>query len=154
MDSDKCTFFMKRALELARQAFADGEVPVGCVIVVSGQVIAEARNEKEAKQDPTAHAEMIALRRAARWKGSWRLEEASVFVTSEPCPMCAGALVNARVKELYFGCRDPKGGGVASLYSIGVDGKLNHKFIVYDGILARQCGELLKVFFKARRKNG
>jgi len=142
---------MRRALDLARKAAAEGEVPVGCIIVQAGAIIAEGRNARERGPDPTAHAEIEALRKAARLMGTWRLDGADLYVTCEPCPMCAGALVLARVKHVYFGCPDPKGGGVTSRYGIGIDGELNHTFEVTGGVLGDDCAAILREFFASRR---
>src|SRR6185503_13426450 len=128
--------WMRAALAEAEAAAEAGDVPVGAVIVdASGVRIAAGRNAREAEQDPTAHAEIHALRRAAAALGHWRLEGATVFVTLEPCPMCAGALVNARIARLVYGCADPKAGAVDTLFSIGQDPRLNHRFAVTRGVL-------------------
>ena len=124
---------MRQALGAAEQAAGRGEVPVGAVVAIGDQVIAVAHNERETGADPTAHAEILALRRAAAALGSWRLCDAELFVTMEPCPMCAGALVNARIKRLYFGCDDPKAGAVRTLYSLVDDPRLNHRVEVVAG---------------------
>jgi len=144
--------FMKRALELARRAAEMGEVPVGSVVVREGLVVGEGFNLKETDEDPTAHAEIIALRAAARRLGTWVLDDATLFTTCEPCPMCAGAIVQARVRRLVFGCEDPKGGGVVSRYGIGIDGELNHKVELTTGIMAESCADLLTQFFRERRE--
>ena len=144
--------FMKLALKEADKAEAKGEVPIGCIIVVDGKVIAKAHNLRETKKDPTAHAEIIALRKAGKKLGDWRLEDAVVYVTCEPCPMCAGALVWARIKKLVYGCSDPKAGAINSLYGIGRDKRLNHRFEVKSGVLAEECAERLKRFFKKKRR--
>jgi tRNA(adenine34) deaminase len=143
---------MRLALAEAELAGAAGDVPVGAVVVdAGGNVIGSGRNRREADQDPTAHAEIVALRAAAAARGSWRLCDATLFVTLEPCPMCAGALVNARIARLVYGCADPKAGAVATRYTIGVDGRLNHTFAVQGDVLADPCAELLRAFFRARR---
>jgi len=139
--------FMSLALEQARQAAEHGDVPVGAVVVSEGQVIAQAHNRREADQDPTAHAELIALRQAAAALGSWRHCGASLYVTLEPCPMCAGALVNARVDHLIYGCADPKAGAVRTLYALCEDPRLNHRVEVTRGVLAPECAEELRAFF-------
>ena len=138
---------MRRALEAAEQAAGRGEVPVGAVVAIGDQVIAVAHNERETGADPTAHAEILALRRAAAARGSWRLCDAELFVTMEPCPMCAGALVNARIKRLFFGCDDPKAGAVRTLYSLVDDPRLNHRVEVVPGVLAAEGAALLRGFF-------
>jgi tRNA(adenine34) deaminase len=143
--------YMREALADAKRAADMGEVPVGCVIVVGGEVIARASNRRESDQDPTAHAEMIALRAAAEKLGTWRLTDALVYVTLEPCPMCAGALVNARVREVIWGCDDPKAGATRSLFNIGSDARLNHRFTIVSGVLASECGSLLSNFFSQIR---
>lgn len=146
--------WMRRAIEEARTAQAEGEVPVGAVIVHEGRIIGRGRNLRESTQDPTAHAEMIALRGAASTLGSWRLIDTSLYVTLEPCPMCAGALVNARVPRVVWGCDDPKAGATKTLYAIGADARLNHRFESVPGILDAECSMLLSDFFAAiRAKN-
>jgi tRNA(adenine34) deaminase len=142
---------MARALELAKRAAAIGEVPVGAVVYRGEQVLAEAHNRRELDCDPTAHAEMIALRAAAAALGQWRLDECSVAVTLEPCPMCAGAMVNARVARLVYGAADPKMGCVRTLHSLCNDPRFNHRIEVIAGIDAEACGRVLQEFFQARR---
>ncbi len=142
---------MALALEEARAAAAEGEVPVGAVVVVDGEVVARGRNRREASSDPTAHAELVALREACAAAGSWRLPGATVVVTLEPCPMCAGAMVSARVGRVVFGAPDPKAGACGSLYHLGTDPRLPHEFAVTAGVEAEACGELLRDFFAARR---
>ncbi len=151
--------FMGLALDEARVAEEAGEVPVGCVIVHDGAVIARGHNLREEIQDPTAHAELLALRDAARVLGTWRLSGATCYVTLEPCPMCAGALVNARVDRVVFGAEDPKAGATATLYTIGADLRLNHRFALTGGVRRDESAELLKRFFggireKRRRERG
>ena len=143
--------FMKLALKEAEKAQAKNEVPIGCVVVVDGRVVARAHNLRESTCDPTAHAEILALRKAGKKLGDWRLEQATVYVTCEPCPMCAGALVWARVKRVVYGCSDPKAGAVNTLYQIGQDPRLNHRFEVCSGVLEKECKEILKKFFKKKR---
>ncbi len=142
---------MRLALAEARAARDSGDVPVGAVILVDGQVVARRHNEREAAADPTAHAELLALRDAARAIGSWRLPTATVVVTLEPCAMCAGAMVNARVERVVFGAADPKAGACGSLYNLGADPRLNHELTVVGGVLADECGALLSDFFASRR---
>jgi tRNA(adenine34) deaminase len=145
--------FMREAILEAEAAAAAGDVPVGAIVVdAGGAIVGRGRNRREADQDPTAHAEVDALRRAATALGHWRLEGATVFATLEPCPMCAGALVNARVARLVYGCADPKAGAVDTLFSIGRDGRLNHRFEVVSGVLGDACAGLLKAFFARLRK--
>jgi tRNA(adenine34) deaminase len=140
------------ALEEARVAARRGEVPVGCVLVdAAGRPAARAHNLRETLQDPTAHAEMLALRWAAMDRGSWRLAGVTAYVTLEPCPMCAGALVNARVARVVYGCDDPKAGAVRTLYPIGLDARLNHRFELTAGVRAEECAEQLRAFFAALR---
>ncbi|GIW72095.1 MAG: tRNA-specific adenosine deaminase [Planctomycetota bacterium] len=143
---------MAIALREAARALQAGEVPVGAVIVdADGTVLGKAHNQRELLRDPTAHAEILALTQAAAARGSWRLEGATMVVTLEPCPMCAGALVNARVRRLVFGAEDPKAGACGSLYDIVRDPRLNHRLEVTGGVLAAQCGEILRAFFRSRR---
>jgi tRNA(adenine34) deaminase len=143
--------YMKLALDLARQAGEAGEVPVGAVVVAGGTVVGSGRNQRESDQDPTAHAEMLALRTAAATLGAWRLTSAVMYVTLEPCPMCAGALVAARMGGLVFGATDPKAGACGSLYNLCVDPRLNHELPVTPGVLAAECSGLLSEWFAVRR---
>lgn len=146
-------FWMDVALSEARLAALRGEVPVGSVLVgADGREQARGHNLRETLEDPTAHAEILCLRRAAREAGTWRLEGSTLYVTLEPCPMCAGALVLARVARVVWGCDDPKAGAVRSLYAIGVDPRLNHRFEAAGGVHAEACAATLKAFFAARRK--
>src|ERR1700722_13498820 len=142
---------MRHALAEARRAGEDGEVPVGAVVTIDGAVVAAAGNRREADQDPTAHAEVVALRRAAAAIGTWRLTEATLYVTLEPCPMGAGALVAARVRRLVFGAADPKAGACGSLYNLCADPRLNHEVEVVPGALADEAAELLTRWFAAHR---
>ena len=150
MDVD--TRFMKDALDQAQRAADNGEVPVGAIVVLDGEIIAEGFNRRETWQDPTGHAELIAVRRAAESLDSWRLCDCTVYVTLEPCPMCAGMLVNARVDRVVFGARDPKAGAVRSLFALAEDPRLNHELEVREGVLADECGEILTEFFRAIRR--
>jgi tRNA(adenine34) deaminase len=143
---------MRRALALAHAAGATDEVPVGAVVYRGEQVVAEAHNRREADRDPTAHAEVLALRAAAAALGSWRLEGCTLAVTLEPCPMCAGALVNARVPRLIYGAADPKMGCVTTLYSLCTEPRFNHRLQVTAGVLADECGAVLADFFRRRRQ--
>ncbi|MDI9567456.1 MAG: tRNA adenosine(34) deaminase TadA [Bacillota bacterium] len=143
--------FMGEALAEARKALALEEVPIGAVLVREGRIVGRGYNRRETQGDPTAHAEIIALREAARLLGTWRLADTTMYVTIEPCPMCAGALVLARVAHLVYGAPDPKGGGVDSLYKIGQDGLLNHTFTVTGGVLEEECAQLLRDFFRRLR---
>jgi tRNA(adenine34) deaminase len=142
---------MTIALDEARLALAHGDVPIGAVVVVDGQVMARRHNEREKLADPTAHAELLALRDAAAALGRWRLEGATMVVTLEPCPMCAGALVNARIGRLVFGAADPKAGACGSLYNLSCDPRLNHEFELTSGVRAEACAQLLTSFFRDRR---
>src|SRR5690349_17811915 len=144
-------YFMRLALREAELAPTHEDVPIGAVIVRRGEVIAAARNERELRGDPTAHAEIIAVREAARVVGSWRVLDAAVYVTLEPCAMCAGALVLARVARVVFGARDPKAGACGSVLDVLGEPQLNHRPEVAGGLLAAECGELLSAFFAARR---
>lgn len=143
--------YMREALALARAAQAEGEVPVGAVVVLDGTVVGRGRNSPVRSNDPTAHAEMLALREAAAAIGNYRLEQAAVYATLEPCCMCAGALVAARVKTLVFGARDLRFGGVRSKFRIADSDLLNHRVEVIEGVLAVECVELLREFFEKRR---
>lgn len=144
--------WMARALAEADIAALAGEVPVGCVIVdAAGREIGRAHNARETLADPTAHAELLALREAAARSLTWRLEGATMYVTLEPCPMCAGALVNARVARVVYGCADPKAGAVTTMFGIGTDGRLNHQFVVTPGVRAEECAARLTSFFRALR---
>lgn len=145
--------FMREAMREADAAAAVGEVPVGAVAVYRGEIVARGRNARERAQDPTAHAELIALRAAAHRLRSFRLSEVTLYVTLEPCPMCAGALVNARVGRVVYGCHDPKAGACVSLYRIGQDERLNHRFELRHGVLADECAAQLSNFFRELRKN-
>ncbi len=146
------TAMMQRALALADEAAAAGEVPVGCVVVHDGIVVAEGRNRREADRAPLAHAEVLAIADASQRLDRWRLFGTTLYVTLEPCFMCAGALVNARVERLVFGAHDPKAGAVGSLYNVCTDHRLNHRLVVDTGLLANDCSDVLKRFFRARRK--
>jgi tRNA(adenine34) deaminase len=153
--SDSDQPWMRRALDEAALATAHGDVPIGCIVVgPDGSELARAHNRREVDADPTAHAEILALRAAARAGGHWRLEGACVLVTLEPCPMCAGALVNARVARLVYAATDPKAGAVDTLFSIGRDARLNHRFEVVGGVLADESAALLRSFFAELRAAG
>lgn len=151
MISDKDFNYMRHALRLAAEAEALGEVPVGAVVVCENSVIADGYNEREGRPSALAHAEIIALEKATEWLGRWRLSGCTLYVTLEPCVMCAGALVQARVDRVVFGALDPKGGGVESLYKILSDERLNHRPEVVGGVLAEECGAILSGFFKKKR---
>lgn len=143
--------YMRLALELAARAGEAGEVPVGAVVVRQGEVIGRGVNAREATGDPTAHAEVLAVREAARVTGTWRLVDSVLYVTLEPCPMCAGALVAARLGRLVFGAPDPKAGACGSLYNLCADPRLNHELPVVRGVLAQESAELLSAWFAAKR---
>ncbi|HUG42184.1 MAG TPA: tRNA adenosine(34) deaminase TadA [Longimicrobiales bacterium] len=143
--------WMRRALERAAEAAAADEVPVGAVVVVDGALVAEAHNEPRARKDPTAHAEILALRRAAERLGHWWLDGATLYVTLEPCAMCAGAMVLARIDRLVYAAADPKAGMAGSLACIPQDDRLNHRVAITAGVLADEAGALLRSFFRARR---
>jgi tRNA(adenine34) deaminase len=143
--------WMAVALDAARRARALGEVPIGAAIVSGDHLIAVAGNEREGARDPTAHAELIAIRRAARLLGRWRLTGTTLYVTLEPCAMCAGALVNARVDRLVYAAEDPKAGAVVSLFRIADDPRLNHRLEITRGVEAEESAELLRAFFRERR---
>jgi tRNA(adenine34) deaminase len=144
-------YFMRLALKEASFAFQIGEVPVGAVVVRDGKVISSSYNFRETSKDPTAHAEILSLRDATKISDSWRLIGSTLYVTKEPCIMCAGAIVNSRIARLVYGCRDEKAGGVDSLYKILNDTRLNHQVEVVSGVLEDECAALLKTFFKERR---
>ena len=143
--------FLREALELAREAENGGEVPVGAVVVVGGRVLGRGRNASIARNDPTAHAEILALREAAAATGNYRLEQATLYATLEPCVMCAGALVAARVERLVFGARDLRFGGVLSKFRLADSDVLNHRVEIVEGVLGAECAELMRRFFDSRR---
>jgi tRNA(adenine34) deaminase len=144
-------YFMRLALREAERALEHEDVPIGAVLVRDSEVVAEAHNERELRQDPTAHAETIVLRDAARAAGSWRVLDAVLYVTLEPCAMCAGAIVLARVPRVVFGASDPKAGACGSVLDVLGEPRLNHRPVVAGGLLAQECGELLSAFFASRR---
>ena len=148
--------WMLQAISLARTAMELGEVPIGCLVVhdSTGQIIGRGYNRRETDHDPTAHAEVLAMRQAGRHLGHWRLVDCTLLVTLEPCPMCAGAIVNARVPRLVYGCPDPKAGAVHTLFQLCTDARLNHRVDVTAGILADNCAELLREFFRQQRALG
>jgi len=143
--------FMKAAIEQAKIAEENGDVPIGAVVVYKNQIIAKAYNQRQQLNDPTAHAEIIALTQAAAFVQNWRLNGCAMYVTLEPCPMCAGALVLARLDRLVYGCDDPKSGACGSIYNIVADERLNHRLQVTAGVLAEDCGAQLQSFFQKRR---
>lgn len=144
--------FMRLALAEAASAAEAGETPVGAVIVVGGEVLASGRNMRETWRDPTAHAEIIVLREAAERLSRWRLDDATLYVTLEPCLMCTGAMVLARIKRLVYGCRDPKAGALGSVYDVVRDGRLNHVFPITPGVLEEECSAVLRGFFERLRR--
>ncbi len=145
-------YFMRRALYWANKAAVQDEVPVGCVIVKEGRILAHGYNRREQKQDPTEHAEMMAIRSAARKLGTWRLEGCDVYVTLEPCFMCVAAIQQARIRTLYFGVSDPKAGAVVSQGQHFEEHVLNHRCEVHSGLLSKECGAVLKSFFRRLRR--
>ncbi len=149
-DSD----FMKEALLEARRAFEEGEVPIGALVVHHGEIIGRGRNRKETLHDPTAHAEILAIREAALHFKSWRVEDSTLYVTMEPCPMCAGAILAARIDRVVYGTPDFKAGGVRTLYRLLEDSRLNHRCDVIPGVLEEECREILREFFRQQRALG
>jgi len=143
--------YVEIAIGEAKKAFSQDEVPVGAVIVFGDEIIARAHNEREARQDPTAHAEILAIREAAEHLGSWRLTDCTIYVTKEPCPMCAGAIFQARVARLVYGAPDEKAGAAGTLYNIVGDERLNHQVEVATGICEAECRRLLRDFFRQKR---
>jgi tRNA(adenine34) deaminase len=148
--------WMREAIAEARRALAKDEVPIGCVIVhdPTEKIVGRGHNVRETEQDPTGHAELVAMRQAAQALGHWRLLECTMYVTLEPCPMCAGGIVNARLPRLVYGCDDPKAGAVRTLFRLCEDGRLNHRVDVVTGVLADECAELLQSFFRTQRALG
>lgn len=144
---------MREALSEAQIAFEKGEVPIGAVLVHDGQIIARDHNRREELADSTAHAEVLVMRQAGKTLGGWRLPNTTVYVTIEPCPMCAGALVQARVSRIVYGAPDSKAGAVHSLYTITEDDRLNHRLSVTGNVLTEDCANLMRLFFRTRRKN-
>lgn len=143
--------YMELAIAEARAALPAGDVPVGALVVVGGEVVARAHNRREADYDPTAHAEVLAIREAAGRLGRWRLDDATVYITKEPCVMCAGALMSARVKRVVYGAHDPRYGAAWSVFNILDDDRLNHRAEVSAGVMAEECLALLREFFEGRR---
>lgn len=150
------SYWMHKALEQAERARSMGEVPIGAVIVHEGRIIARAHNLRETKQDPAGHAELLAIRKAAKKLGTWRLQEAVLYVTLEPCLMCTGAIILARIPTVVYGCRDPKAGALGSCYDLSNEASLNHRFQVISGIEQERCSQMLSDFFarlRASRKS-
>ncbi len=154
MDIELHQVYMKQALALAREAFAIDEVPVGALIVHQGRIIGAAHNRCEQLRDPTAHAEMMAITQAAEAIGDWRLEKCTLYVTLEPCIMCAGAILQSRIPQVVFGALDPKGGAVGSMFNLLNDERLNHRCDVCSGVNSSECGAILTDFFKRKRMMG
>lgn len=152
MSTEQDRDYMAMALDEARRGAAEGEVPVGAVAVAGGKIVASAHNRPIALADPTAHAEILALRAAAAALKAYRLIDVSIFVTLEPCVMCVGAMLNARVAKIVYGARDDKAGALGSVYDIGRDGRLNHRFEVVGGMMESECAELMRAFFRTRRE--
>jgi tRNA(adenine34) deaminase len=150
------TDLMREAIAMAGDARAMDEVPIGCVILhqPTGKIVGRGHNRRQIDRDATAHAEILAIREAGRTLGDWRLEDCTLAVTLEPCPMCAGAIVNARIPRLVYGCDDPKAGAVRTLYQVCEDVRLNHRVEVTAGVLADECAELLRAFFQTQRAMG
>jgi tRNA(adenine34) deaminase len=146
--------FMKMALAEAEAALAEDEVPIGAIIVRNERVIASAHNQRETLRDPTAHAEMIAITQAAESLGSWRLEDCTLYVTLEPCPMCAGGILQARIPIVVYGAADPKAGAVHTLYQLLADPRLNHRCQTVSGVLSNECSQILTQFFRQQRALG
>ena len=150
-NNDKDISLMQEALKEAEIAYSRQEVPVGAVVVYQNKIIARAHNQKEELQDPTAHAEILAIQQAARYLGSWHLEDIDLYVTLEPCPMCAYAMLQARIKRLIFGTPDPKAGAAGSIINIVQDKRFNHQIEVVSGVLKKECSLILQKFFQERR---
>jgi tRNA(adenine34) deaminase len=150
-NDDKDIELMQEALREAEIAYSHQEVPIGAVVVYQNKIIARAHNRKEELQDPTAHAEILALQQASRYLGSWHLEDIDLYVTLEPCPMCSYAMLQARIKRLIFGTPDPKAGAAGSIIDIVQDKRFNHQIEVVSGVLEKECSLILQRFFKERR---
>lgn len=144
--------FMKIALKEAQKAFDIEEVPIGAIIVRNGEIISKAYNLKEIKNDTTQHAELLAIQKASKKLGAWRLEECEMYTTLEPCPMCAGAMINSRIKKVYIGAKDPKAGAAGSILNLLEDFNFNHKVDIEYGIMEEECSKILKRFFKKLRE--
>jgi len=151
MSKDQDLQFMAAALAEARRAEAEDEVPVGAIAVAGGQIVGAGHNHPIGLNDPTAHAEILAIRSAALYLKIYRLETVSIYVSLEPCVMCVGAMVNARIARVIYGARDEKAGALGSVYDVGRDGRLNHRFEVIGGVMETECAEIMRQFFRARR---
>jgi tRNA(adenine34) deaminase len=145
------SYFMKEALEEAKKAYELDEVPIGAVVVKDGKIIGRGHNLREREQDPTLHAEIIAIRQAAAELGSWRLTDCELYVTIEPCPMCAGAILQSRIPRVIYGARDPKAGCAGSLYNLLEDSRFNHRAEVVEGVLEEECAEIIRGYFRQKR---
>jgi tRNA(adenine34) deaminase len=154
IDLQSDAYFMSEALRMAVRAYQAEEVPIGAVVVRGGKIIARAFNQVELLKDATAHAEMLALTQAEAAVGDWRLHECELFVTKEPCPMCAGAVVHVRLRRVVFGCRDPRGGAAGGLLNLLQNPSLNHQCDITAGVMANECAELLQSFFREKRLRG
>jgi len=143
---------MKQAIALARKAESVDEVPIGAIIVKDGRIVGRGFNQRESKNDPSAHAEMLAIRQASRKLKAWRLAHTTLYVTLEPCPMCMGAILLARLERVVFGCHDPKGGAAGSLYNLAADSRFNHQVELTSGIMQHECSEMLSTFFRKLRQ--
>ena len=150
--NEKDLFFMTLALQEAKRAAEIDEVPIGAVVVKDDEVISKAHNLRETLQDATAHAELLAIKEACEVLGTWRLIGCTLYVTLEPCPMCAGAIILSRVDKLVFGAKDPKGGACGSVVNLTADDRFNHRPEVVEGVMAKECGKILKAFFQGKRK--
>lgn len=150
-NAHECEYYMRTALAEAKKAFAGGESPIGAVVVMDGKIIASAHNMRETKNDATSHAEITAIRKAGKKLGSWRLENCDIYVTLEPCAMCAGAIIQSRIRALYYGAADPKAGAAGSVINLLSDKIFNHKVKVVSGILENESSELLRQFFRQLR---
>jgi tRNA(adenine34) deaminase len=153
MPTDQDLAFMQMALDQARLAPAAGEVPIGAVLVQDGDVLAQVHNFREVSQDPTAHAEIVAIREASTRLGTWRLNGTTLYVTLEPCSMCTGAIIQSRISRLVFATRDPKAGACGSVFNLPAEPRLNHRVHVVSGVLERECQDLLQAFFRRLRED-
>ncbi|MEH7073235.1 tRNA adenosine(34) deaminase TadA [Neobacillus drentensis] len=152
MDFSQDENFMKEAIEEAKKAEQLNEVPIGAVLVIDGKIVARAHNLRESEQNAVAHAELLAINQACKERGTWRLEDSTLYVTLEPCPMCAGAIILSRVKRVVYGAADPKGGCVGTLMNLLEDARFNHQSLVTAGVLENECGQLLSDFFRKIRE--
>src|SRR5438046_3504046 len=153
IDLQSDAYFMSEALRMAARAYEAEEVPIGCVVVRAGKIIARAFNQVELLKDATAHAEMLALTQAEAAVGDWRLTDCDLYVTKEPCPMCAGAIVHARIRRVIFGCADPRGGAAGGVVNLLQMPGLNHRCEIAGGVLSNECASLLQTFFQSRRRD-